>query len=269
LLLATKTPGITKIINAACGEPEVRDLMAALIKMGAKITLQAPSTIVVEGVEQLNPIEHTVMFDRLEAGSLLIAAAASGGEISLPDASLDMLDMLLLKLEEMGHTITVGPDEKGILLKATQKPRAVSFKTGPFPAFPTDLQAPMMALQTFAQGTSVVEETVFENRFMHVPELIKMGACIEINHNKAIITGIEYLRGTQVTATDIRASMALVIAGIAAHGTTLISAVNHWKRGYDAMEEKLAVLGAKIELCDVHDDRFIHNSVSEKQSIHF
>lgn len=247
MMLATKTPGITYIVNAAL-EPEVFDLIEALKKMGARITIQAPATLMIEGVSQLQPIEHTIMYDRLEAGSLLLATAATGGCINLPHACADHMDVFLIKLQEMGHTITVGPEGKGIALQATTTPKAVSFKTGPFPGFPTDLQAPMMALQCTASGTSVVEETVFENRFMHVEELQKMGACIDVIYNKAVITGVPQLHGQYVNATDIRASMALVIAGLAAQGTTSITGVHHWKRGYNAMENKLALLGANIKL---------------------
>ena len=238
IMAATRAQGTMHIINAAC-EPEVLDLIACLRKMGAKITVEAPATITIEGVDVLRSVEHTIMFDRLEAGSLLIAAAATGGEINIAQASADFLDVCLLKLEEMGHTITVGPNGQGIHLKATRTPRAVSLKTGPFPQFPTDLQAPMMALQCFAAGTSIIEETVFENRFHHAHELIKMGASIVIEHNKAIITGVKHLYGTEVVASDIRASTALVIAGLVAHGTTTIFGLNHWKRGYEQLEKKL------------------------------
>jgi UDP-N-acetylglucosamine 1-carboxyvinyltransferase len=252
IMAATRAQGATKIINAAV-EPEVLDLIAVLKKMGAKIVVEAPATITVEGVGVLNSIEHTIMFDRLEAGSLLIAAAATGGEINLPDASADVLDVFLLKFEEMGHTITVGENGKGIHLKATQSPKAVSFKTGPYPGFPTDLQAPMMALQCIAVGTSIIEETVFENRFHHAHELIKMGASIKIEQNKAIVTGVEHLYGTHVVAADIRASTALVVAGLVAHGTTTVAGLHHWKRGYEALEKKLQRLGAKISVHESDD----------------
>jgi UDP-N-acetylglucosamine 1-carboxyvinyltransferase len=189
IMAATRAQGTTHIINAAI-EPEVLDLIGCLQKMGAHIKVEAPATIIIEGVETLNPVEHTVMYDRLEAGSLLMAAAITGGEIYLPHAVRDHLDVVLLKLQEMGHAITVGSDGCGIHLKATLTPQAVSLKTGPFPQFPTDLQAPMMALQCVASGTSIIEETVFENRFHHAHELVKMGALIKIEHNKAIITGV-------------------------------------------------------------------------------
>lgn len=253
ILAATRAQGATKIINAAC-EPEVLDLVACLRKMGAKIIIEAPATITVEGVDVLQSVEHTVMFDRLEAGSLLIAAAATGGEVYIPDACADLLDVFLFKLEEMGHTITVGPNGQGVHLKATQTPRAVSFKTGPYPGFPTDLQPPMLALQCFATGTSVVEETVYENRFHHVHELVKMGASITIDYNKAIITGVERLYGAQVVAKDIRASTALVVAGLVAHGTTTVLGLSHWKRGYEALEKKLQYLGANIVVHEPKDE---------------
>jgi UDP-N-acetylglucosamine 1-carboxyvinyltransferase len=236
IMAATRARGITHIINAAI-EPEVLDLISCLQKMGARITVAAPATIIVEGVDTLHPVDHTVMFDRLEAGSLLMAAAITGGEIYLPQARCDHLDVVLLKLEEMGHVITIGTDGCGVHLKATQSPQAVSLKTGPFPQFPTDLQAPMMALQCTAAGTSTIEETVFENRFHHAHELVKMGASITIEHNKAIITGVEKLYGTQVVASDIRASTALVIAGLVAQGTTTVLGVHHWNRGYEKMEK--------------------------------
>jgi UDP-N-acetylglucosamine 1-carboxyvinyltransferase len=259
IMAATRARGITKIINAAC-EPEVLDLIACLQKMGARIAVEAPATIIIEGVEHLSAVEHTVMFDRLEAGSLLLAAAATGGDIYLPQALADNLDVVLLKLQEMGHEITVGQNGQGIRLKATQLPKAVSFKTGPFPGFPTDLQAPMMVLQCIASGTSVIEETVFENRFHHAHELVKMGALITIEHNKATVTGVDHLYGTQVVASDIRASMALVIAGLVAHGTTTVLGVHHWKRGYEAMEKKLQRLGAAISLHE-DDERVDHSDV--------
>jgi len=266
IMAATRAQGTTKIINAAC-EPEVFNLIACLTNMGAKITVDAPATITIQGVDTLIPIEHTIMFDRLEAGSLLIAAAATGGEIYLPNACADVLDVLLLKLEEMGHTITVDPSGQGIHLKSTRKPRAVSLKTGPYPQFPTDLQAPMMALQCTAHGTSVIEETVFENRFHHAHELIKMGASIIIESNKVIVTGGKKLYGAHVVAADIRASMALVVAGLVAHGTTTIVGLHHWKRGYEAMEQKLQRLGARVEVYENDKDMILPGTQAEQQIV--
>jgi UDP-N-acetylglucosamine 1-carboxyvinyltransferase len=199
------------------------------------------------------------MPDRLEAGSLLIAAAATGGEIYIPNAQSDVLDVFLLKLMQMGHMITVGENGKGIHLKSTRSPQAVSLKTGPFPGFPTDLQAPMMALQCVADGISVIEETVFENRFHHAHELVKMGANIVIEHNKAIVTGVKTLYGTHVIAADIRASTALVIAGLVAQGTTIVSGLSHWKRGYQELEKKLQALGANVVVCETYHDGVVVN----------
>lgn len=246
LMAATLTQGVTEIINAAV-EPEVLDLVSVLRSMGSKIEVQAPATIRIEGIEQLMPFEHHVMPDRLEAGSLLLAAAVTGGNISIPNAQPQMMDVFLLKLEEMGHTIISGDDGKGIILQATQTPQAVSFKTGPYPGFPTDLQAPMMLAQVMADGKSTIEETVFENRLLHVKELEKMGAQISINGNTAHVFGGTPLLGETVIATDIRAGCALVLAGLVANGSTQITGVHHLDRGYDRLMEKLNSLGAKVE----------------------
>lgn len=252
MMAATLARGTTFIVNASL-EPEVLDLICVLQKMGANITIQAPATIVIEGVETLRPVTHTIMPDRLEAGSLLLAAAVTGGNIYIPEIHASMLDVFLLKLEQMGHSIEIGVGGQGVRLRGTKSPRAVSFKTGPFPGFPTDLQAPMMVAQCLAEGQSVIEETVFENRFLHVRELEKMGAQIKVEHNKATVTGVDELFGTQVIASDIRSSCALVLAGFMAHGTTMVTGVQHWQRGYEALENKLALLGASISL-HVHDD---------------
>ncbi len=247
LMAAVLTQGTTKIINAAL-EPEVLDLIAVLKKMGANITIVPPAGIVIEGVNVLHPIEHEVIPDRLEAGALLLAAAMTNGQIYIPQAPAYALDMFLLKLKEMGHAIEIGANEIGVRLTATSSPRAVSFKTGPYPGFPTDLQSPMMAAQCLASGTSVIQETVFENRLLHVRELQKMGAQISVKHNTARVTGVDELYGVPVIATDIRASCALVLAGFVAKGTTVMSGVHHWRRGYESLEKKLAQLGGKISL---------------------
>jgi UDP-N-acetylglucosamine 1-carboxyvinyltransferase len=253
LMAATLTHGVTTIVNAAI-EPEVLDLIAVLKKMGAKITVEAPATISIEGVISLQPIEHAIIPDRLEAGALLLAAAITGGSIYLPQAHAYSMDVFLLKLEEMGHEIIVGPQGIGITLKATKEPRAVSFKTAPYPGFPTDLQAPLLAALCVAQGTSIVEETVFENRLLHVRELQKMGAQIKVEHNKAIITGVDKLYGASVIATDIRASCALVLAGMIAEGSTIMTGIHHWTRGYDGLENKLTTLGAQVIVYTNQDD---------------
>lgn len=252
MLAATLTEGTTRIINAAL-EPEVLDLIDILRKMGAKINILPPATIEIIGVSSLQPVEHAVVFDRLEAGALLLSAAITGGNIYLPQAAPSNLDIVLLKLQEMGHIIHVGENDRGIRLQACASPRAVSFKTAPFPGFPTDLQAPMMALQCLAEGTSVIEETVFENRLLHVRELRKMGAVIKVEHNTAVVTGIEELYGANVIASDIRASCSLVLAGLVAQGVTVMTGVHHWLRGYDALDRKLQSLGAHIRLNAAED----------------
>jgi UDP-N-acetylglucosamine 1-carboxyvinyltransferase len=263
LMAAVLTKGTTRILNAAL-EPEVLDLVSVLRKMGAHIDIAPPATIVVEGVEDLYSIEHAIISDRLETGALLLAVAATGGHIHIPQAPAHAMDIFLLKLEEMGHRIEVGPNELGVNLQATKSPRAVSFKTGPYPGFPTDLQAPMMALQCIAEGKSVIQETVFENRLVHTDELKKMGAQISVRHDTATITGVEALYGTQVIATDIRASCALVIAGLVAKGTTTMTGIHHWKRGYDALEKKLASLGAAMVLRVIEEaEQTVYTSESE------
>lgn len=247
LMAAVLTPGGTKIVNASL-EPEVMDVIALLKKMGAKIDIQPPATIVIEGVTSLQPVEHMIIPDRLEAGGLLLAAAITGGQINLPDARADHMELFLTKLADMGHAIKIGKDGVGIKLTATDAPQAVSFVTAPFPGFPTDLQAPMMAALCLASGISVVHETVFENRLIHIEQLQKMGANITRKGDRAYITGVNKLYGTAVQATDIRASCALVLAGLVAHGTTQMSGLVHWRRGYQALEKKLAQLGAYINL---------------------
>lgn len=245
MMAAVLTRGTTRIINASL-EPEVLDLIQVLRKMGACINIEPPATLVIDGVESLHALEHEVIFDRLEAGSLLLAAAVTGGEINLPQAPGFAMDVFLMKLEEMGHQVTVGAHGVGVMLKATKMPRAVSFKTAPYPGFPTDLQAPMMLAQCLAEGTSIIEETVFENRLLHVRELQKMGAQIKVEYNKATITGVDELYGASVIATDIRAACALVLAGLVARGTTIMSGIHHLSRGYESLPDKLSLLGAHI-----------------------
>jgi UDP-N-acetylglucosamine 1-carboxyvinyltransferase len=259
MMLAVLIKGTTTIINAAL-EPEVLDLIGILRAMGASIEIVSPATLIITGVEYMHEVDYTIMSDRLEAGALLLAAAISGGDIYIPQAQSQVMDVFLLKLEQMGHVITSGPDGKGVRLQATKQPRAVSFKTGPYPSFPTDLQAPMMAAQCIADGESIVQETVFENRMLHVRELEKMGASITVEHERAKIKGVDQLYGAQVIASDIRASCALVLAGLVAQGTTLVTGVHHWQRGYQELEKRLALLGARIqliahahELPDLHD----------------
>lgn len=259
MMAAVLARGATYIINAAL-EPEVLDLITILRKMGAHITIHAPAIIEIVGVSELQPVDHEIIVDRLEAGALLAASAISGGSIYIPNARADHLHVFLLKLEEMGHTISVGAHNKGIRLNATKNPKAVSFKTSPYPAFPTDLQAPMMALQCVAEGKSIIEETVFENRLLHTRELQKMGAQITVEGTKAVITGVDELYGAQVIATDIRASCALVLAGLIAKGTTIMTGIHHWQRGYEALDKKLNYLGASISIKHTQDQTTLQHA---------
>jgi len=239
--------GTTKIVNASL-EPEVTDLIGILKKMGACIEIKIPSTIEIQGVQALKPVDHEVLYDRLEAGSLILAAAITGGELYLPQASSDLMDVFLLKMQEMGHTIESGPNDKGIIFRATENPQAISLRTAAYPGFPTDLQAPMMAALSLAEGTSSIYETVWDNRFSHARELKKMGAKIRIENDRVYITGVSQLKGADLFANDIRASFALVMAGLVASGETSVYGLHHWLRGYDAMDAKLTELGAAISL---------------------
>lgn len=253
MMAAVLTKGTTRIINAAI-EPEVFDLIEVLRKMGAHIDIKVPGTIEIEGVEQLQPVEHCIMRDRLEAGTLLLAAAVTGGSISIPDAPVQYLEVFLEKLSEMGHAVTEGVRGVGVSFQSTTTPRAVSFRTMPYPGFPTDLQAPMMVAQCLASGSSVIYETVFENRLVHVRELQKMGAQIAVDGPMlATVKGVERLFGAHVIAPDIRASAALVIAGLAAQGQTVMTGMHHFRRGYTHLEEKLCKLGARISIVPEHE----------------
>jgi len=263
LMAALSIKGTTTIINASL-EPEVLDLIDVLRKMGASISMEPPATLVIEGGKVLKPINHTVMSDRLEAGSLLLAAAVTGGKIDLPQANSHHLDVFLMKLEEMGHDVVRGADGIGVSLKATLSPKAVSFKTAPYPGFPTDLQAPMMVAQCLASGRAVINETVFENRLQHVHELQKMGAQIKVDGNRAIITGVEELYGAPVAASDIRGGCALLLAGLAAKGITTISGIHHLSRGYESIQRKLQGLGASIEYID--EAPLLRNDQSQKRT---
>ena len=239
----------TTIINAAL-EPEVFDFLSVLKKMGVSISAIAPATLKIIGKPSLKPIQHSIISDRLEAGALLLAAAMSGGDINLPQARVCDMDIFLSKLEEMGHQILVGEGDIGVRLISCPSPKAVNFKTGVYPGFPSDLQAPMMAAQCIADGTSEIEETVFENRLMHVNELQKMGAQISVSGSRAIVRGVETSYGANVIASDIRASCALVLAGLVAQGASKIFGLHHWRRGYDCLEKKLTKLGAKVSVLD-------------------
>lgn len=244
MMAATLAQGTTIIENAA-REPEVIDLGNMLIKMGARISGLGSDIIRIEGVDRLHAADHSVMADRIESGTFLCAVAATGGDVTITRAEPTTLDSTLDKLREAGLEITQGADWVRGVMK--QRPRAVNLRTAPYPAFATDMQAQLMAVNTIAQGTAVINETIFENRFMHVAELNRMGADIRIDGRTAVVQGVEQLSGAEVMATDLRASAGLVIAGLVARSDTLINRIYHLDRGYEKMEVKLAALGAKIE----------------------
>lgn len=246
MMAATLAEGTTVLENAA-REPEVTDLASFLNELGAKITGIGTDTLTIEGVESLatKNLVYDILPDRIEAGTYLVAAAVTGGKIKIKDVAPNTLDMVLSKLEEAGAEITVGDD--WIELDMHEKrAKAVSFKTAPYPGFPTDMQAQFMVLNVLAKGTSVMTETIFENRFMHVHELQRLGANIKLEGNTAICEGIESLEGATVMATDLRASASLVIAGLVSKGETIIERIYHIDRGYECIEEKTALLGGKI-----------------------
>ena len=244
MMAATLADGITVLENAA-REPEVVDLADCLIQMGAKISGAGTSTITIEGVEKLNGIRYDVVADRIEAGTYLVAAAISGGRIKIKDIQSDILDAVIAKLREAGAEIETGEDWISLDMQG-RRPKAVSVHTAPYPAFPTDMQAQFTALNAIAEGTSIITETVFENRFMHVQELERMGADIRLEGNTAIINGVEKLTAAPVMATDLRASASLVLAGLVAEGDTEVNRIYHIDRGYERIEEKLLQLGAAI-----------------------
>ena len=244
LMAATLARGQTVIQNAA-REPEVVDLAECLIAMGARIRGHGTDTITVDGVERLHGATYSVMPDRIETGTFLVAGAATRGRVKLKDTDPSILEAFLLKLEEAGAQIDTGKNWVSLDMKGN-RPRAVNLRTAPYPAFPTDMQAQFMAMNAVAEGTGTVIETVFENRFMHVQEMSRMGAQIQVEGNTAIITGVEKLKGAPVMATDLRASASLVIAGLWADGDTLVDRIYHIDRGYECIEEKLQMLGAGI-----------------------
>ena len=244
LMAATLAEGETVLENAA-EEPEIPDLAEMLISMGAKIEGHGTRRIRIQGVERLHGTTHRIVPDRIEAGTFLCAVAATGGEVFLKHARADHLGAVIDKLREAG--ITVEPADGGIRVKNSQRPRAVSFTTSEYPAFPTDMQAQFMALNCIAEGASVVSETIFENRFMHVNELVRLGAQIDVHGHTATIRGVPQLSGATVMATELRASASLVIAGLVADGATIVDRIYHLDRGYDRMEAKLRGIGADIE----------------------
>ncbi|MEG2155236.1 MAG: UDP-N-acetylglucosamine 1-carboxyvinyltransferase [Burkholderiaceae bacterium] len=243
MMAATLAEGQTVIDNAA-REPEVVDLANGLNAMGAKVSGAGTDRIVIDGVERLHGARHSVMPDRIETGSFLVAAVATAGDVTVTGAAPGTLDAVLDKLREAGATVECGPD--WIRARIAGRPKAVSLRTAPYPAFPTDMQAQFMALNCVAEGTARISETIFENRFMHVPELQRLGAKIDIDGHTAIVQGMPRLSGATVMATDLRASASLVIAAIAAEGESLVDRIYHLDRGYEKMEAKLAQLGARI-----------------------
>lgn len=244
LMAATLADGLTILENAA-REPEVVDLANCLVKMGAKISGIGTDTITVEGVAKLHGTDYAVMPDRIETGTFLIAAAVSQGHFRLTNARSDTLDVVLDKLREAGAILHTGDD--WIEIEMRQRPKAVNIRTLPYPAFPTDMQAQFMMMNCVAEGTGTVVETIFENRFMHVSELCRMGAKIEVEGNTAIIHGVQGLQGATVMATDLRASASLVVAGLIAEGETIVDRIYHLDRGYEHIERKLGGVGAHIE----------------------
>jgi len=246
LLMAAALADGTTILENAAREPEIVDLANCLIQMGAKISGAGSDKITIEGVETLNGCDYAVLPDRIETGTFLVAAAVTGGKVRCTNAAPDTLDAVLDKLEQAGAKITTGEDWIELDMEG-RKPQAVRVKTAPHPAFPTDMQAQFVTLNCVAEGTGVITETIFENRFMHVPELQRMGAEIALEANSAVSKGSSSLKGAPVMATDLRASASLVIAGLIAEGETHVNRIYHLDRGYEAIEEKLGGLGAIIE----------------------
>jgi len=244
MMAACLAQGTTVIENAA-REPEVVDLAQCLSAMGARIKGAGSDVITVEGVDRLRGASHRIMADRIETGTFLAAAAATGGKVRLLGANPGTLEAVLEKLRESGAEVQTANET--IALAMRSRPRGVNVRTAPYPAFPTDMQAQLMALDTIAEGTAVITETIFENRFMHALEMQRLGADIEISGNTAVVHGVSRLQGASVMATDLRASASLVIAGLVAEGETRVDRIYHLDRGYECIEEKLAQLGARIK----------------------
>jgi UDP-N-acetylglucosamine 1-carboxyvinyltransferase len=244
MMAAALAKGRTVLVNAA-REPEVEELGRVLNKMGARVEGAGTSTIRIEGRDTLDPFDHAIIADRIEAGTFMAAVGATGGTVTLEETPTEDLDPVIVKLRQVG--VVVERDGTGTVVSRTGSVRAVDVTTAPHPGFPTDMQAQLMALLSIAEGTSVLTETIFENRFMHVPELARMGADIEIRNHSAIVRGVRGLSGASVMATDLRASASLVIAGLVAEGETVVRRVYHLDRGYERIEQKLAGVGADVE----------------------
>ncbi|MCQ3828080.1 UDP-N-acetylglucosamine 1-carboxyvinyltransferase [Microbulbifer elongatus] len=245
LLMAAALAEGTTVLQNAAREPEIVDLAEFLIAMGAEIEGAGTDTIRVQGVSRLHPCTFSVMPDRIETGTFLAAAAAARGKVRLTHTRADILDAVLVKFEEAGAHLSIGDDWIELDMKGN-RPKAVSFRTAPYPAFPTDMQSQFTAMNAVAEGTGTVVETIFENRLIQVHELNRMGANIVLEGNTAIVTGVEKLKGAPVMASDLRASASLVIAGMVAEGTTMVDRIYHIDRGYECIEEKLQQLGANI-----------------------
>lgn len=244
LMMAAALAEGTTVLENAAKEPEVVDLAECLNKMGAKITGAGTDVITINGVERLNGANHNIVCDRIEAGTYMVAAAMTGGEVKLNNVRADLLDAVIEKLREAGAEVVA--DAESITVKSDGKLKAVNVRTAPHPAFPTDMQAQFMAMNTVAEGVSKVTETIFENRFMHVQELQRLGADISVDGNTALVKGVSHLDGATVMATDLRASASLVLAGLVAKGETVIERIYHLDRGYELLEEKFTALGAKV-----------------------
>lgn len=244
LMAATLAKGTT-VLKQAAREPEIVDLAQCLRKMGAQIEGEGTSTITIQGVDRLGGATHRVVTDRIELGTYMLAPAICGGEVTCLGGRIDLLEAFCAKLDEAGISVT--ENERGLTVAQKGRARAVDVVTEPFPGFPTDLQAQMMALMCTAEGTAVLEERIFENRFMHAPELMRMGAKIDVQGGIARVTGVDRLRGAPVMATDLRASVSLILAGLAAEGETRVNRVYHLDRGYEHVVRKLSAVGARIE----------------------
>lgn len=244
MMAAALADGVSVIENAA-REPEVIDLADFINAMGGKVEGAGTDTLTIEGVEKLNGCDYSVLPDRIETGTYLVAAAITGGKVLVKDTSSKLLDAVLAKLEEAGAIVDIGDDWIELDMEG-RKPQAVNIRTAPYPAFPTDMQAQFCALNAVAHGAGSITETVFENRFMHIQELVRMGADINLEGNTAIIKGVDNLNGAPVMATDLRASASLILAGLVAKGETVVERIYHIDRGYDHIEEKLSCLGARI-----------------------
>ena len=245
LMMAAALAEGTTVLENAAKEPEVVDLAEMLIKMGAKIIGAGTDVITIVGVEKLSGTTHSVVCDRIEAGTYMVATAMTGGEVKLINARADLLDAVIEKLREAGATVT--SDANSITVKSDGQLKAVNIRTAPHPAFPTDMQAQFMALNVVAEGVAKVTETIFENRFMHVQEMQRLGADISIDGNTALVKGVAFLDGATVMATDLRASASLVLAGLVARGETVIERIYHLDRGYENLEAKLNALGANVK----------------------